>query len=214
MVHSGRPKKLTLNTAFERPVAYDLDITSHWLCAEQHPRTVTLTQWNQFPRVNRCCPGIPHRRFVLRIFPGVFCTSRGVLHRRACFALAVLLTQFPGVFCTDGLFCIFSGRVLCQRASFEPACLLRIFAGVFCTDGVFCIFSGRVLRQRASFEPACLLRIFAGVFCTDGVFCLFSGRVLHRRGVSRHGVFCPRACDTAQACAPCRCVTHTRGVWR
>jgi hypothetical protein len=26
MVHSGRPKKLTLNTAFERPVAYDLDI--------------------------------------------------------------------------------------------------------------------------------------------------------------------------------------------
>jgi hypothetical protein len=25
------------NTAFERPVAYDRDITSHWLCAEQHP---------------------------------------------------------------------------------------------------------------------------------------------------------------------------------
>jgi hypothetical protein len=164
MVHSGRPKKLTLNTAFERPVSYDLDITSHWLCAEHHPRTVTLTQWNQFPRVNRRCPGIPHRRFVLRIFPGVFCTCRCVLHQQVCFAPA-------GVFCTGGVFCTsvllthFSGRVLHQQVCFAPA---------------------------GCFEPACFLRIFPGVFCTDGAFYIFSGRVLHRRGVLRISRNCSR----------------------
>jgi hypothetical protein len=146
MVHSGRPKKITLNTAFERPVAYNLDITSHWLCAEQHPRTVTLTQW----RVNRCCQGIPHRRFVLRIPPGVFCTRRCVLHPQVCFAPA---------------WC------------FEPACFLRIFPGVFCTDGAFYIFSGRVLHRRGVLRISrnfsrCLrvLRLLPGCSTQPGCF--------------------------------------------
>jgi hypothetical protein len=132
-----------------------------------------------------------------------------------------------------------SGRVLHQRACFEPACFLRIFPGVFCTDGAVCIFSGRVLHRRGvlhqrafyAFFRACFARtvrltFFPGELCTGGTFCGSSGIFLavcafyafcrgvpHSRRVSRHGVFCPRACDTAQACAPCRCVTHTRGVW-
>jgi hypothetical protein len=173
-----------------------------------------------------------HRRCVLH-FP------RRVLHQRACFEPACLLRIFPGVFCTDGAFCIFSPRVLHQRACFEPAGFLRIFPGVFCTDGVFCIFSGRVLHRRgvlnqhafyavfrACFAPTVRLTFFPGELCTGGAFCGFPGIFLavcafygfcrgvpHSRRVSRHGVFCPRACYTAQACATCRCVTHTRGVW-
>jgi hypothetical protein len=123
---------------------------------------------------------------------------------------------------------------------FAPACFLRIFPGVFCTDGVFCILSVRVLHRRgvlnqhafyaffrACFAPTVRFTFFPGEFCTGGAFCGSPGifpavcafygfcrGVPHSRGVSRHGLFCPRACDTAQACAPCRCVTHIRGIWR
>jgi hypothetical protein len=178
----------------------------------------------------------------LRIFPGVFCTDgafhifsghvlhwRSVLYQRAfytffraCFAPTVCFAFFPG---TGGVFC--------------TSVLFTHFPGVFCTDGVFCILSGRVLHQRgvlnqhafyaffrACFAPTVRFTFFPGEFCTGGVFCgspriflavcafyAFCWGVPHSRRVSRHGVFCPRACDTAQACAPCRCVTHTRGIW-
>jgi hypothetical protein len=111
---------------------------------------------------------------------------------------------------------------------------------VFCTDGVFCMCSGRVLHRRgvlnqhafyaffrACFAPTVRFPFFPGEFCTGGAFCGSPGIFLavcafygfceavpQSRGVSRHGVLCPRECDTVQACAPCRCVTHTRGVWR
>jgi hypothetical protein len=163
MVHSGRPKKLTLNTAFERPVSYDLDTTSHWLCAEQHPRTVTLTQWNQFPRVNRCCPGIPHRRFVLRIFPGVFCTSRSVLHRRGVLHQRAFYAFFRACFAP-------AGRFADLPEFFSLSARFTAFAGVFHTASVFrgtgCSARGRVtLRRRA--HPAGVLRI-PGAFGADG----------------------------------------------
>jgi hypothetical protein len=138
---------------------------------------------------------------------GVFCTSRCVLHQRgvlhkrtfyaffrACFAPTVCFTFCPGVFCTGGVFCTsvlfthFSGRVLHRR------CVLHFFRASFAQAGAFCG------------SP--------GIFVAVCAFYAFSRGVPHSRGVSRHGVFCPRACDTAQACAPCRCVTHTRGIWR
>jgi hypothetical protein len=187
---------------------------NHFLTVGRHGVNVCRTNITirQFPLpplfyLGRCCPGIPHRRFVLRIPPGVFCTSRCVLHRRGVFAPACFLRIFPGVFCTDGVFCIFSGRVLHRR-------------GVLNQHAFYAFF-------RACFAPTVRFTFFAGEFCTGGAFCGSPGIFLavcafygfwrgvpHSRGVSRHGVFCPRACDTAQACAPCRCVTHTRGIWR
>jgi hypothetical protein len=166
-------------------------------------------------------------------FPGELCTG-GV------FCTSVLFTHFSGRVlhrrCVLHLF----RACFAPAGCFEPACFLRIFPGVFSTDGGFCIFSGRVLHRwgvlnqhafyaffRACFAPTVRFTFFPGEFCTGGAFCGspgnflavcafygFCGAVPQSRGVSRHGVLCPRECDTVQACAPCRCVTHTRGVWR
>jgi hypothetical protein len=163
---------------------------------------------------------------------GVFCTG-GV------FCTSVRFTHFSGRVLHRRCVLHFFRVCFAPAGCFAPACFLRIFPGVFCTDGVFCVFSGRVLQRRgvlnqhafyaffrACFAPTVRLTFFPGERCTGGAFCGSSGIFLavcafygfcrgvpHSRRVSRHGVFCPRACDTAQACAPCRCVTHTRGVW-
>jgi hypothetical protein len=140
-----------------------------------------------------------HRRWVLHFFRACFALAE-------CFVPACFLRIFPGVFCTDGAF--------------------HTVSGVFCTGGRGLHWWGFLRILRACFAPVGLFKHFPGLFCTGGAFCRSPGTVpavwvfyafcrcgSHCRGVSRRGVICPRACDTAQACAPCRCVTHTRGVW-